>query len=167
MLPRRKKEKLQQFTEFERGGLSAFEKDDFPIAQLELVCSGTVPQFASSEPTVTEQLEKLAVDYGRQWAARWSTAIGVLMPASSIRRRLLHRGLGARVPLYRIPLKANHRQPHLQWAPEHRAWQADSHQVVFQMNHASICESMIAAFALDAMPVNAAFHSALSNDILI
>ncbi|GFX61873.1 transposable element Tcb1 transposase [Trichonephila clavipes] len=35
---------------------------------------------------------------------RWSTATGVLMSASSIRRCVLHRGLRARVPLYRIPL---------------------------------------------------------------
>ncbi|GFV85547.1 uncharacterized protein TNCV_3773711 [Trichonephila clavipes] len=34
------------------------------------------------------------------------------------------------------------------------------------MKHASICETMIAVFVLDAMPVNAAFQSALSNDIL-
>ncbi|GFV33639.1 transposable element Tcb2 transposase [Trichonephila clavipes] len=34
----------------------------------------------------------------RLLAARWSTATGVLMSAPSIRRRLLHRGLRARVP---------------------------------------------------------------------
>ncbi|GFT24679.1 transposable element Tc1 transposase [Trichonephila clavipes] len=56
---------------------------------------------------------------------------GVLMLVSSIRRRLLHRGLRARVPLYRIPLTANHRQLRLQWAHENRAWQADWPQVVF------------------------------------
>ncbi|GFX64531.1 transposable element Tc1 transposase [Trichonephila clavipes] len=53
------------------------------------------------------------------------------MSASSIRRCLLHRGLRARVPLYRIPLTANHRWLRLQWAHEYRAWQADWHQVVF------------------------------------
>ena len=52
------------------------------------------------------------------------------MSASSIRRRLLHRGLRARVPLYRIPLTVNHRYLRLQWAHEHRPWQADRHQVV-------------------------------------
>ncbi|GFU79033.1 transposable element Tcb2 transposase [Trichonephila clavipes] len=57
----------------------------------------------------------------RQLAARWSTATGVLMSASSIRRRLLHRGLRARVPLYRIPFTANHRRLRLQWAHKHRA----------------------------------------------
>ncbi|GFW37119.1 transposable element Tcb1 transposase [Trichonephila clavipes] len=35
-----------------------------------------------------------------------------------------------RVPLYRIPLTSNHQRLHLQWAHEHRAWQADWHQVV-------------------------------------
>ncbi|GFY31129.1 hypothetical protein TNCV_4360361 [Trichonephila clavipes] len=45
----------------------------------------------------------------RQLAARWSTTTVVQMSASSIRRHLLHRGLRARVPLYRIPLTAKHR----------------------------------------------------------
>ncbi|GFV27732.1 transposable element Tcb2 transposase [Trichonephila clavipes] len=67
----------------------------------------------------------------KQLAARWSTATGVLMSTSSIRRRLLHRGLRARVHLYRIPLTANHRRLRLQLAHGHRAWQADWPQVVF------------------------------------
>ncbi|GFU56579.1 transposable element Tcb2 transposase [Trichonephila clavipes] len=67
----------------------------------------------------------------RQLAARWSTATGVLMSALSIPRRLLHRGLCARVPLYMIPLKASHRWLHLQRAHKHRPWQADWHQVIF------------------------------------
>ncbi|GFU60141.1 transposable element Tcb2 transposase [Trichonephila clavipes] len=53
------------------------------------------------------------------------------MSASSILRRLLHRKLPARVLLYRIPLTANHRWLRLQWAHEHKAWQADWHQAVF------------------------------------
>ncbi|GFW71833.1 transposable element Tcb1 transposase [Trichonephila clavipes] len=67
----------------------------------------------------------------RQLAACCSTATGVLMSVSSILRRLLHRGLRARVPLYRIPLTANHLRLHLQWVHQHRKWQADWHQVVF------------------------------------
>ncbi|GFX05105.1 transposable element Tcb1 transposase [Trichonephila clavipes] len=67
----------------------------------------------------------------RQLATRWSTARGVLMLALSIRRCLLHRGLRARVPFYRILFTLNHRQLCLQWAHEHRIWQADWHQVVF------------------------------------
>ena len=34
----------------------------------------------------------------------------------------------------------------------------------FQMNHTSVCWTMMVAFMLDAMPVNAAFQSALSDD---
>nr|XP_042910796.1 uncharacterized protein LOC107441252 [Parasteatoda tepidariorum] len=67
----------------------------------------------------------------RQLAAHWSTATGVQLSASSIRRRLLRRGLRARVPLYRIPLTADHRRLRRQWALEHRDWRADWHQVVF------------------------------------
>ena len=36
----------------------------------------------------------------------------------------------------------------------------------FQMNQVSVCGTMMAAFVLDAMPFNAAFQSALSNDIV-
>ncbi|GFY14117.1 transposable element Tcb2 transposase [Trichonephila clavipes] len=100
-----------------------------------------------------------------QLAAHWSTATDVLMSASSIRRRLLNRGLRSRVPLYRIPLMANHRR--LQWAHERRAWQADCTLLFFQMNHSSICGTMRAPFELDAMPVNVSFQSALSNDIVV
>ncbi|GFV17405.1 hypothetical protein TNCV_2901171 [Trichonephila clavipes] len=51
-----------------------------------------------------------------------TTATGVLMSASPIRGRLLYRGLRARVPFFRIPLTANH-----------RAWQADWHQIAFSV----------------------------------
>ncbi|GFT54279.1 transposable element Tcb2 transposase [Trichonephila clavipes] len=53
------------------------------------------------------------------------------MPALSTRQSLLHREFRARVPLYRIPLTAKHRRLRLQWAHEHRAWQAYWPQVVF------------------------------------
>ena len=65
------------------------------------------------------------------FAAHWPIDAGVLMPASSIRRSLLHRGLRDKVLLYRIPLTANHRLLRLQWVHEHRAWQADWQQVAF------------------------------------
>ncbi|GFY23553.1 transposable element Tc1 transposase [Trichonephila clavipes] len=67
----------------------------------------------------------------RQLAAQWSTATGVLLCASSIRKRLLQRGLRARIPLYRIPLTQNHRSLRLQWANVHRSWRADWQHVVF------------------------------------
>ncbi|GFU54219.1 transposable element Tcb2 transposase [Trichonephila clavipes] len=67
----------------------------------------------------------------RQLAVQWSTATGVSLCASSIRRRLLQRGLRARIPLYRIPLTQNLRHLWLQWANVHRSWRADWQQVVF------------------------------------
>ncbi|GFW29469.1 transposable element Tc1 transposase [Trichonephila clavipes] len=42
--------------------------------------------------------------FSRQLAAQWSTATRVSLCASSIRRRLLQRGLRARIRLFRIPL---------------------------------------------------------------
>ena len=36
----------------------------------------------------------------------------------------------------------------------------------FQMNHISVCGTMMAAFVLDAMSLSAAFKSALSNDLV-
>ncbi|GFV93305.1 transposable element Tcb2 transposase [Trichonephila clavipes] len=94
-------------------------------------------EFKISGPTSTEQLEKLVVDDGRledrrllymavnehtasssQLAAHWSTATDVLMSSSSIRRCMLHRGLRARVPLYRIHLTTNHQWLRLLWAHE-------------------------------------------------
>ena len=55
---------------------------------------------------------------------RLSTATGVLMLALSIRWCLLYRKLREMLPLYRIPLTANYQRLRLQWAHEHRAWQA-------------------------------------------
>ncbi|GFS48402.1 transposable element Tcb2 transposase [Trichonephila clavipes] len=71
-------------------------------------CSGTIPQTSSGRRMVTSarddrHLFRMALNdrtaSSRQLAAHWSTATGVLMSASSIRRRLLHRELRARVPL--------------------------------------------------------------------
>ncbi|GFW54704.1 HTH_Tnp_Tc3_2 domain-containing protein [Trichonephila clavipes] len=38
-------------------------------------------------------------------------------------------------------------------------------KLAFQINHASFCGTMVTAFVLDAILVNTAFQSALSNDI--
>ncbi|GFV37979.1 transposable element Tc1 transposase [Trichonephila clavipes] len=64
----------------------------------------------------------------RQLEAQWSTATRVSLCASSIRGRLLQRGLRARIPLYRIPFTQYHRRLRRQWANVHRSWHA---QVVF------------------------------------
>ncbi|GFV53148.1 transposable element Tcb2 transposase [Trichonephila clavipes] len=57
----------------------------------------------------------------RQLAAHWLAATGVLMPASSICRCLLHQRLGAKIPSLKILLKENHGRLRLHWAHEHRA----------------------------------------------
>ncbi|GFX95846.1 transposable element Tc1 transposase [Trichonephila clavipes] len=101
--------------------------------------------------------------FSRQLAAQWSIATRVSLCASSIRRRVLQRGLRARIPLYRIPLTQNHRRLRLQWANVHRSWRADWQQVIFLTNPASICGTMLAEFESGSMPVNGAFRSALSN----
>ncbi|GFU02147.1 transposable element Tc1 transposase [Trichonephila clavipes] len=69
--------------------------------------------------------------FSRQLTAQWSTATRVSLYASSIRRRLLQRGLRARIPLCRIPLTQNHCRLRLHWANVHRSWRADWQQVVF------------------------------------
>ncbi|PRD25469.1 UNVERIFIED_CONTAM: hypothetical protein NCL1_40840 [Trichonephila clavipes] len=63
--------------------------------------------------------QHLRTTSSRQLAARWSTTKSVPMSALSIRRLLKHHGMRARVPLYRIPLRANHRRLHLQWTHEY------------------------------------------------
>ncbi|GFT01768.1 transposable element Tcb2 transposase [Trichonephila clavipes] len=96
----------------------------------------------------------------------WSTATGVLRSASSIRRRLLLRGLRARVPLYRISLTANHRRLRLQWAHEHRACQADWHQVVFSDESRLNLWDHDGRIRVRRYAGDDAFQSALSNGIV-
>ncbi|GFX00201.1 transposable element Tcb2 transposase [Trichonephila clavipes] len=97
----------------------------------------------------------------RQLGANLSTATGVLMSNSGIRRRLLHRRLRAKVPLYSTHLLANHRPLRLQWLMSTEPGKLTGTKLSFQMNHASICETMMAPFVLDTMPVNSAFPSVL------
>lgn len=157
MPPRRKNKKFKQLTEFERGRIIGLREGRFSYraiaARMQRNSStvmrvwkqwtdkhrttrktGTGRQKVTSERD-DRHLLRMAVNdrtaSSRQLAAHWSTATGVQLSASSIRRRLLRRGLRARVPLYRIPLTANHRRLRRQWALEHRDWRADWHQVVF------------------------------------
>ncbi|GFV52155.1 transposable element Tcb2 transposase [Trichonephila clavipes] len=96
--------------------------------------------------------------FSRQLAAQWSTPTRVALCASSIRRRLLQRGLRARIPLYMIPLTQNHRHLRLHWANVHRSWLADWQQVVF-FSPASIRSTMMAELVSGSMPVNGAFRN--------
>ncbi|GFT34044.1 transposable element Tcb2 transposase [Trichonephila clavipes] len=93
----------------------------------------------------------------RQLAARWSTATGVLISTSSIRRRLLHHGLRARQTIDACTYNG---------LKSTEPGKLIGTKLSFQMNHVSIFGTMIASFVLGVMPVNVAFHSALSNDIV-
>ncbi|GFX53288.1 transposable element Tcb2 transposase [Trichonephila clavipes] len=129
MSPRLNKEKFQQLTEFERGRIIGFREgfSYHAIGASVKPNSSTVMRVWKQlidERRITRKtgsgrrkvmsarddrhLLRMVVNdrtaSSRQLAARWSTATGILMPASTICRHLLHRGLPARVPLYRIPL---------------------------------------------------------------
>ncbi|GFX09750.1 transposable element Tcb2 transposase [Trichonephila clavipes] len=157
MHPRRNKKKFQQLTEFvwgriiglTEGGFSYYaigahvQRNSSTVIQIskqwtdELRTTRKTGKERRKETSASDDRYLLHMVVNdrtasfRHLALRWSTATGVLMTALSIRRRLLHRGLRASVPLYRIPLTANHRWLRLQWAHVHRAWQTDWHQVVF------------------------------------
>ena len=62
---------------------------------------------------------------------RWSTATGLDLSASTVRRRLLRAGLVARIPLRRLPKFRDHQRLRLQWACERRHWRAEWRNVVF------------------------------------
>ena len=62
---------------------------------------------------------------------RWSTAAGLDLSASRVRRRLLRAGLVARMPLRRLPLSRDHQPLRLQWARERHHWRAEWRNVVF------------------------------------
>ena len=83
------------------------------------------------------------------------------MSLSSIRRRLLHCRLRSREPLYRIPLKENIEG---NGRMNTEASKLIGMKLFFQMHHSLVCGTMMAAFVLDAMPVNAVFQCALFND---
>ncbi|GFT38050.1 transposable element Tc1 transposase [Trichonephila clavipes] len=92
--------------------------------------SGSGPRNVTSAPDDRRLVRMAQSDRtasSRQLAAQWSTATGVSLCASSIQRRLLQRGLRARIPLY----TQNHHHLRLQWANVHRSWRADWKQVVF------------------------------------
>ncbi|GFV41216.1 transposable element Tcb2 transposase [Trichonephila clavipes] len=128
---------------------------------------------ARTLPPVTIRELRLALQ--DEWAAMPQQLIDTLilsigkrcetcLAASSIRRRLLHRGLRARVPLYRIPLRANHRR--LQWAHEHRAWQADWHHFVFSDESRFNLWDHDGRIRVRRYTGERYFQSALSNDIV-
>ncbi|GFV84116.1 transposable element Tcb2 transposase [Trichonephila clavipes] len=157
-MPRRRKgAKFEQISEFERGkivglreaGLSyravatRVQRNSSTIMRVSKQWtdegrtarkSGSGPRNVTSAPDDRRLVRMAQTDptaSSRQLAAQWSTATGVSLCASSIQRRLLQRGLRARIPLCRIPLTQNHCHLRLHWANVHRSWRADWQQVVF------------------------------------
>ena len=101
----------------------------------------------------------------RQLAACWSTATGVLMSASLIRRYLLHRRL------YGCLFTGFTLQQTINGCVCIGLMSIELDKLIgtklsCQMNYTSICGTIMAVFMLDARPVNAAFQSALSNNIV-
>ncbi|GFT13489.1 HTH_Tnp_Tc3_2 domain-containing protein [Trichonephila clavipes] len=102
----------------------------------------------------------------RHLAACWSTATGVLMSASSIHRCLLHVDCVQGCLYTESPSRQTINGCICNVLMSIELDKLIGTKLSFQMNHASICGTIMAAFVLDAMPVNAAFHSAVSNDIV-
>lgn len=154
---RRKRARFEQLTEFERGRINGLREAGLSYRAVAArvqrnsstvmrvwkqwtdECrttrkSGSGPRNVTSTRDDRHLVRMARTDRtasSRQLAAQWSIATGVSLCASSIRRRLLQRGLRARTPLYRIPLTLNHRRLRLQWANQHRDWRADWQHVVF------------------------------------
>ena len=55
----------------------------------------------------------------------WSTATGLGLSASTVRRILLRAGLVSRMPLRRLPLSRDHQRLRLQWASERHHCRAE------------------------------------------
>ncbi|GFW06012.1 uncharacterized protein TNCV_4478061 [Trichonephila clavipes] len=95
----------------------------------------------------------------RQLAARWSTATGVLTSPSAAPwicvQGCLYTGTPSRQTIDDCICNGL-----LSAEPG----KLIGNKLFFQMNHASICGTMMAAFVLNATPENTAFQSALSND---
>ncbi|GFY18294.1 uncharacterized protein TNCV_2047001 [Trichonephila clavipes] len=102
----------------------------------------------------------------RQLAARWSTIIGALMRIRQFidvyctvdcMQECLYAGSPSRQIIDSCVCNG---------LMSTKPGKLISTKLFFQMNHASNFGNMMAVFVLDAMPVNAAFQSALSNDIV-
>ena len=85
---------------------------------------------------------------------RRSTAMGLDLSASTVRRRLLKAGLVARMPLRRIPLSRDHQHLRLQWARERRHWRAEWRNVVFPDESRFKMSYNDGCIRVDATPVN-------------
>ncbi|GFX86210.1 transposable element Tcb2 transposase [Trichonephila clavipes] len=128
MPPRRNNEKFQRLIEFERGRNIGLQEGGFSYRAIGARVqrnSSTVmrvwKQWADEHRKPRKTVVSTLVYYNRCTNVNFVNSSTSAAPWR----------LPARVPLYRIPLTANHQRLRLQWAREYRAWQADWHQVVF------------------------------------
>ena len=116
----------------------------------------------------------LFAPHGPEWPNNFPQSVGSILiycyrcrnMGFVIRQLLLHRGLLAKVPLYRIPLTVNHRRLYLLGVLSTELNKLIGTKLFFKMNYASVSGSIVAAFVFDAMLVNLACQSTLSSDIL-
>ncbi|GFX17109.1 uncharacterized protein TNCV_4266351 [Trichonephila clavipes] len=145
MHPRRNKEKFQQLTEFERGKNIGL-REGFSYHAI-----GACVQRNSS--IVMRVLKQWTGEHRtKNW--QWTTEGGVSARRST---PATHNGSPSRETVDCCVCNG---------LMSSEPGKLIGTKLPFQMNHASICETMMTAFVLDGMPVNAAFQSALSNDIL-
>ncbi|GFS79298.1 transposable element Tc1 transposase [Trichonephila clavipes] len=121
---RRKGAKFEQISEFERGKIVGLREAGLSYRAV----AARVQRNSSTIMRVSKQW----TDEGRTARISGSGPRNVTSAPDDRRlRRLLQRGLRARIPLCRIPLTQNHRRLRLHWANVHRSWRADWQQVVF------------------------------------
>ncbi|GFV92305.1 transposable element Tc1 transposase [Trichonephila clavipes] len=89
MPPRRNKEKFQQLTEFERRRMIGLQEGGFSYRAIRarVQLNSSIVMRVWKQWTDEHRTTRKTDTSSRQLAARWSTATGVLMSTSSIRRR--------------------------------------------------------------------------------
>ena len=146
-------------------------------------------EFGSSEPTSTEQLEKLAVEDGKlcqratiETCSAWRWMTVQLPPGSwqcvSLLLQVYLCRLGQFVDvcfivdcLLRCLYTGSPSRQNIDCCVCNGLMSIEPDKLIgtklpFQMYHASIWRTMMATFVLDAISVNDAFHNAISNDIV-
>ncbi|GFU67530.1 uncharacterized protein TNCV_3239771 [Trichonephila clavipes] len=151
MPPRRNKEKFQQLTEFERGKIIGFREGGFSYHAIAVRVQGN--------SSIVLRVWKRRTDEHR--TARKSDSGRRKGMSACDDRHLL------RIVVYE---GSNSRQTIddgvCNGLMSTEPGKLIGSKLSFQMKHSSICGTEMVAFMLDAMPVNAAFQSALSNVIV-
>ncbi|GFY19311.1 uncharacterized protein TNCV_4126981 [Trichonephila clavipes] len=138
MPPFRNKEKLQQLTEFERGRIIGFREGGF------------------SYRAIGARAQRNRSTVMRVWK-QWTDEHQTTRKTHSGRRKETSKRSPSRQTIDGCVCNG---------LMSTESGKLIGTKLSFQMNQALICEAMMDAFVLDAMLVNVAFQSALSNDIV-